>query len=195
MWAWIIGLFGVGGIAAAALVFAASRFSVLAPFAAIITGIAKAAWRVLTAAFVWSWRQAVAAKYWTAVMLAIALLVGWWTWDHGFVRGDTAGYARASADLKQCRANNDTLETAITGQNAKITALSQIGDALRAENKVLSARYQDDVKTLQARLAALAANKPTGANEYERAKSARQQIEDDRRWQYGQVPASHGGTP
>jgi hypothetical protein len=117
-------------------------------------------------------------------------IFGWYAVD-----GYKPMYEAAARDNSTLKTNQAALKAAIKDRNAQITALNKQSEALRANIKVLSARYQDDTKTLQSRLAALAAAKPSGATECERAKSARKQIEDDRRWQSGQVPANHEVTP
>jgi hypothetical protein len=84
---WLLGFLGVGGTIVAAVVFAAQFVPFLIPTASLITSIAKGVWRILTATFVWSWKQAAVAPAWTGVMLGLVALVAWQAWDHGYDRG------------------------------------------------------------------------------------------------------------
>lgn len=89
MWMWLLGILGAGGAIATALVFVAPFVPVLGPAAAWIIAIAGAVWRIVTAAFVWSWRQAVAAPAWTAVLLGVALLAWFLSGQRGYDHGKT----------------------------------------------------------------------------------------------------------
>ena len=86
----------------------------------------------------------------------------------------------AQDSLGQCHGNVSGLETAVAHQNTKILALGKQGDALRASLADATAKNQTEREALLARLAVLAAAKPAGANECERAISARTQIIEDR---------------
>jgi hypothetical protein len=86
----------------------------------------------------------------------------------------------ARDSLGQCHGNVDGLETAVAKQNTKILALGKQGDVLRAALADVIAKNQTEREALLTRLAVLAAAKPAGANECERAISARAQIIEDR---------------
>jgi hypothetical protein len=86
----------------------------------------------------------------------------------------------ATDSLGQCHGNVSGLETAVANQNTKILALGKQGDALRASLVAAIAKNQTEREALLARLAVLAAAKPAGKTECERAVSARAQIIEDR---------------
>lgn len=180
MWAWIlgaVGVLGIGGAITAAVIFIPGAAEVaLKVLAAVV--------RAVTSAASWCLRQAIAAPAWTGILAAVVVVAWIVSGSTGDGRGDARGYTRGvgvgARALETCHGNVGQLESAIKDRNAEIIDLGKQGDALRADLKSLGAKHQTETETLRARLAALAASKPAGKTECERAASARAQIIEDR---------------
>ena len=180
MWAWIlgaVGVLGIGGAITAAVIFIPGA-------AEVALNVLAAVVRAVAATASWCLRQAMAAPAWTGVLATVAFIAWAWSGNIGYGRGHalglTDGQSIGAADLNQCHGNVGRLESAIKDRNAEILALGKQGEALRADLKAMGAKHQAETEALRARLAALAASKPAGKNECERAASARAQILEDR---------------
>lgn len=87
MWTLILGILGLGGGIAGAVVFAAQWIPLLSPIASAISAIAGVVWRAIISVFVWVWNQAVAAPAWTAVLIGVTVLTAFWSGQRGYDLG------------------------------------------------------------------------------------------------------------